>query len=328
MWSRFKKAPEKHVAVDMMSSSQYEVSFTAVSRGQHKLHVQINDREISGSPFTITVYPDPTQLGHPVRVVIGLNHPYGIAYNSRGNMIVSECLSHRVSTFDISGKKILSFRSHGDSPDQMKYPTGITVDDMDNIYVSSQHRLQKFSSSGELIKCVGQMGWEEGNFDDPCGVTLHDNQLYVCDRDNHRIEVFDIDLNFVRSIGSHGKGRGEFNAPLDVKFDTADNMYVADYNNSRVQLLDSSGHFIRAFGEKGKRKLDGPLCLHIADKYVYVSDNSGNCIVVYDILGRFITSFGGYGQKEGEFNAPGCITSCVDGFIHVCDWINDRVQIF
>ena len=49
---------------------------------------------------------------------------------------------------------------------------------------------------------------------------------YVGDRNNHRIQVFDLDLNFVRSIGSRGKGRGELNAPYDVKFDTAGNMYV------------------------------------------------------------------------------------------------------
>ena len=66
------------------------MSYTAVSRGPHKLHVQINDRETNGSPFIVTVYPDPTQLGHPVRIVTDLSTPYGIAYNSRGEMIVSE----------------------------------------------------------------------------------------------------------------------------------------------------------------------------------------------------------------------------------------------
>ena len=71
----------------MTTPSQYKVSYTAVSRGQHKLHVQVNDREINGSPFTITVYLDPTQLGRPVRVVTDLTTPYGIAYNSRGEMI-------------------------------------------------------------------------------------------------------------------------------------------------------------------------------------------------------------------------------------------------
>ena len=105
-------------------------------------------------------------------------------------------------------------------------------------------------------------------------------------------------------------------------------MYVAEFNNSRVQVLDSSGHFIRAFGEEGEGKLSGPSSLHIADRHVYVSDRSGDCIVVYETSGKFVTRFGGRGQKEGELNGPFCITSCVDGFIHVCDHINNRVQTF
>ena len=137
--------------------------------------------------------------------------------------------------------------------------------------------------------------------------------------------MFDLDLNFVQSIGSHGKGRGEFDEPHDVKFDTAGNMYVAEFDNDRVQVLDSSGHFIRAFGEEGEGKLSGPSGLHIADKHVYVSDYCDDCIVVYETSGKFVTRFGGWGQKEGELNYPFCITSCVDGFIHVC---NNRVQIF
>ena len=74
-----RKPPAIHTAVATTSPSRYEVSYTAVSRGQNKLHVRLNDKEINGSPFTITVYPDPTQLGRPVRVVTGVNCPYGIA---------------------------------------------------------------------------------------------------------------------------------------------------------------------------------------------------------------------------------------------------------
>ena len=315
-------------AVTMTTPSHYKVSYTAVSRGQHKLHVQVNDREINGSPFTITVYLDPTQLVRPVRIVTDLNRPYGIAYNSRGEMIVSECGGHRVSIINNRGKKIRTFGSCGDSPDQMICPKGIAIDDIDNIYVSSSHKLQKFTSNGELIKCIGKEGGKEGEFNYPFGVTLHDNQVYVCDTNNHRIQVFDLNLNFVRSIGSHGKGRGEFNAPYDVKLDTAENIYIADFNNSRVQVLDNSGHFIRTLGDEGERKLSHPSGLHIADKYVYTSDYSSHCIVVYETSGQFVTSFGRSGKNEGEFSCPFCITSCVDGFIHVCDHFNNRVQIF
>ena len=263
-----------------------------------------------------------------MRTVTGLDYPYGIAFNSHQEMIVSECGGHTLSIFDIRGQKIRTFGSCGDSSDQMEYPAGIATDDTDNIYVSSEHKLQKFTSSGELIKCIGRRGSKEGEFNDPRGVTLYDNQVYVCDRNNHRIQVFDLDLNFVRSIGSCGKGRGEFGAPHDVQFDTAGNMYVAEYGNKGVQVMDTSGQFIRSFGQEGEGKLGEPSGLHIADKYVYVSDISGCCIVVYETSGQFVTSFGRRGCNEGEFQYPFCITSCADGFIHVCDYRNNRVQIF
>ena len=322
------KSPAISAAVAVISPSRYEVSYTAVSRGQHKLHVRVNGREINGSPFTMTVYPDPTQLGRPVRVVTDMNKPFGIAFNSRGEMIVSENGDHKVSVFDIRGQRVRTFGSYGKRPEQMVHPAGIAVDDMDNIYVGNHYKLQKFTSRGELIKCVGQEGSKEGEFDVILGLTVHREQVYVCDRDNHRIQVFDLDLNFIQSIGSRGTGRGEFNQPFDVKFDTAGNMYVADIGNSRVQVMDSSGQFIREFGQEGEGKLDGPSALHIADKYVYVSDYCHHRIVVYETSGQFVTSFGRKGQREGEFKRPYCITSCADGFIYVCDYDNNRVQIF
>ena len=261
-----------------------------------------------------------------MRVVTGLNRPYGIAFNSWGDMIVSESWGHQVSVFDIRGRRIRTFGSRGDSPEQMKYPAGVAIDDADNIYMSSQHKLQKFVSRGELIKCVDQEGSKEGEFNDPRGVTLYSNQVYVCDRNNHRIQVFDLDLNFIRSIGSRGRGRGKFDAPYDVKLDTAGNMYVAEWGNARVQVIDSSGHFIRFFGQEGKGKLNTPSALHIVNKYVYVSDWSGHCIVVYDASGQFVTSFG---SKEDWYSYyPCCITSCADGFICVCDYSNSKVHVF
>ena len=174
-------ARQPSATVAVISPSRYEVSYTAVRRGPHKLHVRVNGSEINGSPFTMTVYPDPTQLGSPVSVVRDLNSPYGIAFNSRGEMIVSERGGHQVSVFDIGRRRIRTFVSRGDRPEQMKSPAGIAVDDTDNIYVSSDHKLQKFTSSGELIKCIGRRGSKEGEFDDPRGVTIHSNQVYVCD---------------------------------------------------------------------------------------------------------------------------------------------------
>ena len=104
----------------------------------------------------MTVYFDPAQLGHPVRVVTDLDRPYGIAYNSQEEMIISEW-DHSVSIFKIRGQgKIRMFRSHGDRPHEMIAPAGIATDNTDNMYISSEHKLQKFTSRGELMKYTGE----------------------------------------------------------------------------------------------------------------------------------------------------------------------------
>ena len=194
--------------------------------------------------------------------------------------------------------------------------------------MSSLHKLQKFTSSGELIKCVGQRGSKEREFDDPRGVTLYNNRVYLCDRKNDRIQVFDLDLKLTQSISSRGKGKCEFYEPLDVKFDSAGNMYIVECRKERVQVMDVNGRIIQVFGQEGKGKLRGASALHIVDKYVYVSDFNSDCIVVYDTTsGQFVSTFGKLSHKEGRFDHPYCITSCANGFIYVCDW-NNRVHIF
>ena len=107
-------------------------------------------------------------------------------------------------------------------------------------------------------------------------------------------------------------------------------MYVAEFEfgNERVQVMDSSKQFIRVFGQEGEEKLRGPTALVIADKYVYVSDHHQHRIAVYQTSGHFVTSFGKFGRGEGELRFSRCITSCANGFIHVCDIVNNRVLMF
>ena len=301
--------------------------YTATSRGQYKLYIQVNDKEIDDSPFIITVYPDPKQKERkPVRVMKDLITPYSIVFTSDGMMIVSEKVTNQIRIFDIEGRKIGKFESHGDSSRQILLPQGLAIDDDDNVYVSSEYKLQKFTSGGEFIKHVGcdKLGSGEGEFNDPYGITLHNNQLYVCDCNNHRIQVFDLDLKFIRSY--YGEGRGKFRKPYDVKFDDDHNMYVAEWDGGRVQVLDKNGDFKSFFDENGT--LGKPSALHIIDKYVYVSDWSDGRIVVYETSsGRFVNSFGGRGNKEGEFEYPYCINS-YKGEVFICDRDNGRIQIF
>ena len=319
---------QSSVVPTTVSPSQYEVSYTALSRGQHKLHVQINSSEVSGSPFNITVYPDPIQLGTPVRVVTGLNKPYGIAINSHGEMVVSNFTGHTVSLLDSKGEEIQTY-GKGDRPDQMWFPAGVAVDSDDNVYVASNHKLQKFSRDGHLITCVGQPGSKDGEFSYPRGVRLHHGHVYVCDRGNNRIQVLDTDLNFIRTISSPGSGRGQFNEPWDLDFDSEGKAYISDYQNHRIQVIDTGGQFVRQFGQKeGEGKLKRPTAVHVVGQFVYVSDQGHGRIAVYQTSGQFVTSFGHLGKGEGDFNQPFGITSDQNGFVYVVDQNNHRVQIF
>jgi len=63
-----------------------------------------------------------------------------------------------------------------------------------NIYVTGweSHRLYKFNSDGKLVNSVGGEGTSTKQFKYPCGIVVSkDYKLFVCDRDNHRIQVFD-----------------------------------------------------------------------------------------------------------------------------------------
>ena len=191
------EATSSSLPVTVVSLSNYEVPYTAVNRGQHKIHILANDIKINGSPFDVTVYPNPIQLGHPERVVIDLNKPCGVAFNTQGDMVVSEFHGNKLSTVHKRGQKIRRSSSYGESKTKMNCPRGIAIDAADNIYVCSKHKLQKFAGSGELVKSIGEnKGKKEGEFNTPHGVTLHKDEAYVCDSENHRIQVFDLDLKF------------------------------------------------------------------------------------------------------------------------------------
>ena len=310
--------------VSVRSPSQYEVSYTALSRGQHKLHVRLNGSEVRGSPFNITVYPDPTQLRTPVRVVTGLKDPWGIAMNSHGEMVVSSFGDNKVSLWDRKGKKIQTYGEEG----QMRHPTGVAVDNDDNVYVASEFQLQKFSRDGHLIKCVGRQGSKDGEFKDPKGIRLHHGHIYVSDQGNNRIQMFDTDLNFIRTIDSPGPGMGEFNKPYDLDFDGEGKAYIADSNNNRI-VVDTCtcGWHGKCFDE-GEGKLDMPRAIHIIGEFIYVSAWGRDYIAVYQTSGQFVTSFGKRGKGNGELLEPYGITSDHNGLVYVADHNNNRVQVF
>ena len=302
----------------------YEVVYTPRIRGRHQLAVTVNGEQVAGSPFTVCVKIPPTQLGTPVRVISGLNLPYGVAFNSAGEVLVT--MAGEVGVFDKQGKKLRTIKH------TFQYPRGIAVDKEDNIFVLDRGRycVYKLNKDGNQLKVIGKRGIGNGEFNDPRSVAVIGEHVFVCDKDNHRIQVFSRELEFVKVIGSRGTGNGQFDNVYDISQDEAGNLYMCDFGNHRIQVLNSKGEFLYSFGTKGKGKgqLEKTAGVCVSDQFVYVSEFGNSRVSVFDRKGHFVTSFGSWGSAEGCFYGSYIPRVDKDGFVYVCDYGNNRVQVF
>ena len=314
----------------------YEVQYTATQRGRHQLSVAVNGVEIHGSPFAVFIKMPPTQLGTPVQVIKGLNGPICIAIKSDSELIVSEWSSHKICIYTRRGDKKHEFGSHGEGKGEFKCPTGVAVDMSDGcIFVADKdnHRIQKFTRAGHFMELVGgpMSGSGPMRFNYPRGLKLNNNKLYVCDTLNHRIQVFDTELNYITSIGGGwGSGPGQFDGPCDVSFDDSSMLHVADCNDDRIQVLDQDGKYVREYGQRGSDlgQLKEPAFIHVDHDYVYVSELYNHYVSVFTTSGRFVRTIGRRGSGPGELRDPPGVVVDTDGFVYVCDYDKDCVQIF
>ena len=307
-----------HTKVTSKGRGVYEVTYTPEVHGRYTLIVKVNGAQIAGSPFQVFAKIHPTQLGGPVRVVEGVSSPWGIALNSKQQLVVAE--SEKVTVFDREGKKVQTITSR-----KLSRPMGVAVDKDDNIYVSENvnSSLFKFSKEGKLMKVVGQYGTRPGEFKNPSMIKIINDKLYVCDRGNNQVQILNTQLEYVSSFGCYGDGDGQFNEPNDIAQDRAGNLYVTDSDNNRVQVFDCKGQLLSTFSKKGaaSEQLNTPhgICVG-SDQLVYVCDNGNKCVSVFKTSGEFVTSF-------GQFSCPRGIVIDYDGFVYVGDQKVSKVCI-
>ena len=286
-----------------------KLRYTATKRGKCELCIAVNGFSIRGSPFKVEVSIPPIK---------GFTFPYGIAINSQAEMVVvSECTGNKISLLTEKGVQHLI-----DGEPRINKPQGIAVDSEGCIYVCDEDNcVKKFKADGTFLKSSAK-----GLLKRPRGLKMNDDKLYVCDRFNYRIGLFDTELNYLnRSIG----GLGVFRDPWDISFDSKSNLYVTDHVLNCIKVFDQEGMYLREFGEKGSNdgQFRDPTCIHIHEDLVYVSDYGNNRVCVFTTSGEFKYNFGKFGTGAGEFYSPRGIA--IDkGLVYVCDLYNGRVQIF
>ena len=159
------------------------------------------------------------------------------------------------------------------------------------------------------------------------------DNVYVFNRGEHPMMVFDRDGNFVKSWGE-----GVFTRAHGVSLGPDNTLYCSDDGDHTVRQCTLDGEVLMTIGVPGE---PAPLfsgdpfnrCTHTAldpkTGDIYVSDGYGNSRVhKYSPDGKLLFSWGAPGTDPGEFSIAHNIVTDADGYVYVADRENHRIQIF
>ena len=178
--------------------------------------------------------------------------PHGISVDKDGNVWVADfsgnkagTRGHQVHKFSPQGRKLLSLGiagKRGNADGQFNQPNDVVVGPDRSIYVADGHdaqgmttnaaiteglkngatsRISKFSPDGKFVKSWGTIGVRHGEFRTPHALAFDSKgRLWVADRGNHRLEIFDQDGKYLESRYMFSRPSGLF-----IKGDT---LYVID----------------------------------------------------------------------------------------------------
>lgn len=173
-------------------------------------------------------------------------------------------------------------------------------------------------------------GW---SFKEVAGVGVDGrDRVYVFNRGQHPLMVFDRDGNFLSSWGE-----GFFPRPHAVTMAPDDTIFLTDDDSATVRKFTLDGKLLLTIGEYMKpapAHSGRPFnrCTHVAiaaDGCLYVSDGYGNArIHKYSPDGKLLFSWGEPGTDPGQFNVPHNIVIDRDGYLYVADRENSRIQVF
>ena len=268
-------------------NGQYTLSFPITYKGECDLSILVNGSDVRGSPFGVEFLPN---VDLPkLKKNIGKYGPIAKYFNY---------------------------------PRDAGGPWGIAVVSDGCMYVcDTLHKIRVFNKQGEPVKTFGQQGSGNGQFFNVTGISIDsDNQLYIGNRYNNRIEVLGTNGQFIRQIGA-----GQLREPWGV---TVSNelVYVAERDSHRISIFTLEGQLIRTIGSRGSGpgQFNHPSAIAFSpDGDMYIADYSNHCIQVFNSDGVYQREFGG-----GQLKYPLDILITADGHVLVADRGNNRVVVF
>lgn len=205
---------------------------------------------------------------------------HGLRIDAEDNVWVTDNANHTVIKFSHDGVALLTLGEKnvaGEDATHFNKPTDIAFAKNGDFFVTDGYgnsRVLKFDKSGKLLRAWGKKGAGPGEFNLPHAVQLDaEGRVYVADRENNRIQVFESDGKYIRQIQGI--------APFGLFLAPDQTLYVADGRANNVVRMTLDGKKLSAWGttgeEPGNFRLPHAVTV-AADGSVYVTEITGKRI--------------------------------------------------
>jgi DNA-binding beta-propeller fold protein YncE len=186
--------------------------------------------------------------------------PHGMRLDPQGNIWTTDVNGHTVTKMSATGDVLLTLGTRGQSGNWdeaagthlLFEPADIAFGPNGDVFVVQGHgrgegRVLRFEKSGRLLKSWGGKGSAQGQFDQPHSI-LVDRQglVYVADRENRRVQIFDVDGRFIKSWKFAG-------LPCGLLVGPDQQLYLASGFSGQILRLDANGKAVAAMGQPGKK---------------------------------------------------------------------------
>jgi DNA-binding beta-propeller fold protein YncE len=150
----------------------------------------------------------------------GFDRPYDILEMADGSLFVSEYGSNRISVCNARGEKVRSFGRTGRADGLLLGPQYLAADRRGYLWVTDwgNSRVARFGTDGTFLQSIPGISG-------PTGIAAHEDKLYVSEKTTRRILVFDLNGNFLSSLGE-----GTLQAPEGLSFSPTGVLLVTDMN--------------------------------------------------------------------------------------------------
>ena len=218
-----------------------------------------------------------------------------VTTNSKGQYLFCDNYGPRIQIYDNKCIPLKEIMCHHED----QYLVFITVDDMDDIYISTNcNIIYKYNNDGsKLLNELVSLDEEAGEFNNPKGIFINpkNRDILIADSWNDRIQIYDHNFNFLRKFGD-----GKLGCPIGITMNSKDEILVSDHGNGMIKVFDYEGKYLRAFGYTDNDHFEKPTSLFIDEsKNIFVLSGGNIKIVnVFDKNEIYIGTIEFENQKE------------------------------